>query len=58
MKLLTYTMDVIVSNKYLEVIIQCPEPKIFKEKIEFLFEFLILLNKTSASLLNILCSRH
>ena len=37
MKSLTYILDLALSNKYLEVIIQCLEPKIFNEKVDVLF---------------------
>ena len=38
----TFSPDLILSNKYLEVIIQSLEPKIFKDKVEFLFDVFIL----------------
>ena len=33
----TYRLDLTLSNKYLEIIIQCLQPKKFDEKAEFLF---------------------
>ena len=39
MKPLTYSLDLALSKKYLEVIKQCLEPKIFNEKVDYLFEF-------------------
>ena len=38
-KILTYSLDKALSNKYLEVIIQCLELEIFNEKVEVLFGF-------------------
>ena len=37
MKPLTYSLDLALSNKYLEAIIQCLELKLFNEKVEVLF---------------------
>ena len=37
LKSITYSLDRALSNIYLEVIIQCLEPKILCEKVEFLF---------------------
>ena len=54
LRILTYSMDLALLNKYLEVVIQCLEPKIFDEKVEFLFVFFILQNKTLTFALNIL----
>ena len=39
-KINTYSMDFDLSNKYLEVTIQCIEPKIFNMKVEVLFDFI------------------
>ena len=39
MKIFTYSPDFALLNKYLNVIIQRPEPKIFNEKVEVLFVF-------------------
>ena len=39
--LLTYSPDLALSKKYLKAIIQSLEPKIFNEKVEVLFDFLI-----------------
>ena len=36
-KLLTHSLELVLSNKYLKVIIECLEPKIFNEKVEILF---------------------
>ena len=41
-KVLTYSPDLGLSNKYLEAIIQPLEPKIFNEKVEVLFDLFIL----------------
>ena len=35
--ILTYSIDWSLSNKYLQVTIQCLEPKIFNVKVEVLF---------------------
>ena len=37
MKSITYSLDLTLSISFLEVIIECLEPKIFNEKVEFLF---------------------
>ena len=42
MKSLTYSRNLALSNKYLELIIQCQEPKEFNEKVEVLLGFFIL----------------
>ena len=39
MNSLTYSLDLALSNKYLEVIIQCQEPKVSNEKVESLSGF-------------------
>ena len=39
MKSLTYSRDLALSNKYLEVIIQSLEPRIFTEIVGVLFDF-------------------
>ena len=39
MKAITYRLDLALSNKYLQVIILCLEPKILNEKVEVLFDF-------------------
>ena len=36
MKSLIYSLELALSNKYLEMIMQCLEPKIFNEKVEVL----------------------
>ena len=36
-KIHSYSLDFALSNKYLEVILQCLEPKILNEKVEVLF---------------------
>ena len=48
-KILPYSLDLVLSNKYLEVIIQSLEPKILNEKAEVLFyyEFNMNLRYTS-----------
>ena len=46
------SLDLVLSKKYLEMIIQCLEPKILNEKVEVLFGF-FLKNKTSTFSLNI-----
>ena len=52
-KILTYILDLGPLNKYLEAIIQCPGPKILNEKVEVLFDFFILQNRTSTFSFNI-----
>ena len=42
-KILSYSWDFALSNKYLEVIIQCLEPKLFDDKVEVLFDFFFIL---------------
>ena len=49
-KILTYSLDFTLSNKYLEVIATFFEPKIFFEKVDVLFDFFTLKNKTSINL--------
>ena len=56
--LLTYSPDLALSKKYLKAIIQSSEPKIFDEKVEVLFEFFNLKNKTSTYTLNTFGSKH
>ena len=51
-------MELFLSIKYLKVIIQCLEPKIFNEKVEVLFYKKEKSNKTSTFSLNISGSRH
>ena len=46
-KLFNYILDLTLSNKYLEVIVKFFEPKILNEKIDVLFDLLILKNKTN-----------
>ena len=46
-KILTYSLDLAVSNEYLEVITTIFVPKIFNEKDDVLFEFFTLKNKAS-----------
>ena len=36
-KVFTYSLDLALSNKYLEVVTQCLELEIFDEKVEVLF---------------------
>ena len=36
-KILTYILDIFLSNKYLKIIINLQEPKIFNEKVDVLF---------------------
>ena len=38
-KIFTYSPDLALSNKYLEMIIRSLEAKIFNEKVEVLFDF-------------------
>ena len=57
-KILTYRMDLALSNKYLKVIIQCIEPIIFNDKVQVLFYKIKKSNKTSTLSLNILSSKH
>ena len=48
MKVLTYIIDFAPINKYLKVIVQCLESKIFKDKGDVLFVFFFILqSKTS-----------
>ena len=56
-KILTYILDIFLSNKYLKIIINLQEPKIFNEKVDVLFVFFSQ-NKTSTFSLNILGKRH
>ena len=51
-------MNLALSNKHLEMTIKCILPKIFNHKIEILFDFYILQNKTSTTSLNKLGLRH
>ena len=53
-KIFTFSRDLALSNKYLKVTIQSLELKIFIEKVEVLFDFFIIQNKTSTFTLNIL----
>ena len=55
-KKFTYCPDSTLSNKYLKVIIQCLERKIFNEKVQVLFFKIKKSNITSVFLLNILGS--
>ena len=41
-KVQSYNVDLTQSNKYLEVIIQSLKPKIYYEKVVFVFDFFIL----------------
>ena len=45
-KILTYILDLALLNEYLEVIATIFEPKIFNEKVDVLFDFFSLKNKT------------
>ena len=56
--LLTYSPDLALSKKYLKAIILSLKPSIFDEKVEFLFEFFNLKNKTSTYTLNTFGSKH
>ena len=38
-KVVTYSMNFALFNKYLEVVILCLEPEIFNEKVEVLFVY-------------------
>ena len=49
MKSLAYSMDLALSNKYLEVVIQRLETKIFNEKLAVLFDFLFIRTKPQVS---------
>ena len=40
--LLLYSLNIALSNKYLEVIIKFLEPKILKKKVDVLFDIFIL----------------
>ena len=44
-KFFNYSLDLTLSNKYLEVIVKFIKPEILNEKIDFLFDLLILKNK-------------
>ena len=58
-KVLTNSVNIVLSNKYLEAIIQSLESKIFNEKVEdLLYEIKMIKNKTLTFSLNILGSRH
>ena len=57
-RLFSYCLNCALSNKYLEVIIQCLELKIFNEKVEVLFYEIKKSNKTSILSLNNPISRH
>ena len=57
-KIFTYTPDLVLSKKYLKAIIQSLEPKIFNEKVEVLFDFFNIKNKTSTYILNTFGSKH
>ena len=46
-KILTYSLDLAISNEYLEVIAKIFEPKIFNEKVDVLFYLFTLKNKIS-----------
>ena len=45
-KIHSYSLDVVLSNKYLEVIIRCLELKLFNEKVEVLVYKIKKSNKT------------
>ena len=55
---LTYSLVFALSNKYLKVIIQSLEAKIFNEKVEGLFYKIKKSNKTLTFWFNILGSRY
>ena len=57
-KLLAYSLGLVLSNKYLDVIVGCLKFKIFNEQAEVLFYKIKNPNKTSTFLLNILGYRH
>ena len=46
-KILTYSLDLALSNEYLEVITTIFEPKIFNDKVDVLFDFFTLKIKAS-----------
>ena len=46
-KFFKYSLDLTLSNKNLEVIVKFFEPEILNEKVDVLFDLLILKNKTS-----------
>ena len=46
-KVLTYSLDLALSNEYLEVIATIFEPKILNEKVDVLFDVFTFKNKTS-----------
>ena len=57
--MLTYGLDLALSNKNLEVITECLESKIFDEKVEVLFSLVkSKTNKALAFSVNILGPRH
>ena len=58
MKILTYSLDLVLSNEYLEVIMSYLELEIFNEKVAVLFDFFILKNKNYTFLINIPSSRN
>ena len=55
---MAYSLDMALSNKKLELIRKYLYINIFNEKIEVLFDFNILWNKTSTTSLNNLGLRH
>ena len=40
-KVFTYSLDLVLSNKYLEVVIQCLELEIFNEKVMVSFKLFL-----------------
>ena len=58
MMIQTYSLVIALSNKYLKVIIQSLEAKIFTNKVEGLFYKIKKSNKTLAFWLNIFGSRY
>ena len=54
----SYSLDLALPNKYLQVTIQRLEPKILNEKVEGLFNLIKMSNKTSTFSLNILGSEN
>ena len=57
-KIFTYSPDFALSNKYFKAIIQSLKPKILNEKVEVLFDFFNIKNKTSTYTLNTFGSKH
>ena len=56
-RIFAYSLDLVLSNKYIQVTIQCLEPKVFNVKVEVLFYKIKKFEKTSTLSLNIFGSR-